>query len=232
MKSMVTTFCLFILAVSLGWASELRDVVSKIKWITQACVRIEDKKIIYIDPYKLEGEPPKADIILITHDHMDHFDPSSIKLILKDSTIVIVPEKVNVKLKDVSLKRIKINTTMEIEGYKITAVPAYNIKKKMFHPKEKGYAGYIIEVDGVKIYHTGDTERIPEMKDLNVDIVLLPLGQTYTMNSVEEAVMVVKDVKAKIAIPIHYGLYEGKYEDAIKFQNLLKKEGIEVIILK
>ncbi|MCK4836639.1 MAG: MBL fold metallo-hydrolase, partial [Candidatus Aminicenantes bacterium] len=95
--------------------------------------------------------------------------------------------------------------------------------------KENQWVGYILTIDGIRIYHAGDTERIPEMKNFSCDIALLPLGQTYTMNSVKEAAEAAIDVKAKIAIPIHYGLYEGKTQDAVEFQNILKDK-IKVII--
>jgi L-ascorbate metabolism protein UlaG (beta-lactamase superfamily) len=118
---------------------------------------------------------------------------------------------------------------MNIDGILIEAVPAYNIVKTNFHPKANNWVGYILTIDKIRIYHTGDTERIPEMKNMACDIILLPLGQTYTMNSVEEAAEATLDVKAKIAIPIHFGLYEGKAEDAQKFQALLKVK-VKVII--
>jgi L-ascorbate metabolism protein UlaG (beta-lactamase superfamily) len=224
---------LLLILVSGNLYSEiLADVLSKIVWLGQAGVRIMDKKVIYIDPFALKGNHPKADIILITHDHPDHLDKKSIELIAKKNTMVVFPESIKVDVNGVILKPVKVNSTNIIEGYKIVAVPAYNIKKTMFHPKNKGYVGYIVEIDGIKIYHTGDTERIPEMKNINADIILLPLGQTYTMNSVEEAVEVVKDVKAKVAIPIHFGLYEGKAIDATNFCKLLEKEKIKCNILE
>jgi len=118
----------------------------------------------------------------------------------------------------------------EIKGLAIESVPAYNIQKTRFHPKKNNWLGYIITIDGIRIYHVGDSERIPEMKKLQCDIAFVPLGQTYTMNSVEEAANAVLDVGASIAIPIHYGLYEGTGDDAIEFQKLLNGK-VKVIIL-
>ncbi len=207
----------------------MTNFLNKIKWLGQASVRIEDEKIIYIDPYYLSGNPPKADIILITHDHMDHLDRKSIEKIIKQETTILVPEGINTGIKGAKVAQVKPFATNKIYGYNIMTVPAYNIKKS-FHPKSKGYVGYIIEASGIKIYHTGDTERIPEMKDISVDIIMLPLGQTYTMNSVEEASQAVLDTKAKIAIPIHFGMYEGTEKDAMTFKELLKDK-VEVIIL-
>ncbi|MBU1063196.1 MBL fold metallo-hydrolase, partial [bacterium] len=98
-----------------------------------------------------------------------------------------------------------------------------------FHPKSKNYLGYVLTIDGVRVYHAGDTERIPEMQQFDCDIALLPLGQKYTMNSVYEAANSALDVKAKIAIPIHYDMFEGKLSDADAFQEILKGK-VKVII--
>ncbi|MCX7820705.1 MAG: MBL fold metallo-hydrolase [Brevinematales bacterium] len=223
MKKLILLFLIF------EGGFSMTNVISKIKWLGQASVRIEDEKIIYIDPYNLSGNPIKADIILITHDHMDHLDRKSIEKIIKPETTILVPEGINVGIKGAKVATVKPFSTNKIYGYNITPVPAYNLKKS-FHPKSKGYVGYIIEISGVKIYHTGDTERIPEMKNIQVDIIMLPLGQTYTMGSVEEATEAVLDTKAKIAIPIHFGMYEGTEKDASRFKELLSNK-VEVIIL-
>lgn len=98
-----------------------------------------------------------------------------------------------------------------------------------YHPKKNKWVGYILTIEDNNVYHAGDTERIPEMKDIVCDIALLPLGQTYTMNSVEDAAEAAIDVKAKIAIPFHYGLYKGTEEDSVKFRKLLKDK-VEVVI--
>ena len=120
---------------------------------------------------------------------------------------------------------------IEVKGTEITAVPMYNVIKTNYHPRENDWTGYILNVDGVKVYHAGDTERIPEMKGLDCDIVMLPLGQTYTMNSVEEAAAAALDTGADIAIPIHYGMYEGTVEDAARFKELLTGK-MQVVILE
>ncbi|HNV53360.1 MAG TPA: MBL fold metallo-hydrolase, partial [Tenuifilaceae bacterium] len=90
--------------------------------------------------------------------------------------------------------------------------------------------GYLLNLCNVWLYHTGDTELIPEMKNIKCDIIMLPLGQTYTMNSVEDAVQAVLDTSASVAIPVHYGIYEGSDDDALKFKEMLKDKA-EVIIL-
>ncbi len=208
-------------------------MVDNIHWFGQAAIKINaEDKVIYIDPYRIKKKD-KADIILVTHEHQDHFSKADISKIVYDKTILVAPETCKNSVKGVipgKVVLLKSGMSHEVDDIKIEAVPAYNIKKTNFHPKSNVWLGYILTVNGVRIYHAGDTERIPEMKNFNCDIALLPLGQTYTMNSVKEAAEAALDVKAKIAIPMHYGLYEGTPEDAKTFKNLLEGK-INVIIL-
>ncbi len=160
---------------------------------------------------------------------MDHFDKTSISKLAASNTVFLAPKDI---AGDLGKNSIAVEPGLEtnIMGIIIETVPAYNIVKKSFHPKENKWVGYIVTVNGVRIYHAGDTERIPEMKNFKCDIALLPLGQTYTMNSVDEAAGAALDVKAKIAIPMHFGMYEGSVADAAKFGELLKDK-IDVFIL-
>jgi L-ascorbate metabolism protein UlaG (beta-lactamase superfamily) len=114
--------------------------------------------------------------------------------------------------------------TKNILGVSVEAVPAYNTNKfrtpgKVYHPKEEGRIGYIITMNGVRIYHAGDTDHIPEMKNIKVDIALLPVSGTYVMTA-DEAAKAVAEIKPKIAIPMHYGAIVGDVNDAQKFQKL------------
>ncbi len=209
-------------------------MVENLHWLGQAAFKISlGDKTIYIDPYRIKNKD-KADIILISHEHSDHLSIQDIKKIIYDNTILIAPQTCENALKDIFVKKTILLTSgkdVKVDDINIEAVPAYNIKKTNFHPKENQWLGYILTINDVRIYHAGDTERIPEMKNINCDIALLPLGQTYTMNSVKEAAEVALDVKAKIAIPMHYGLYEATQEDATTFKNILKDK-IKVILLK
>ena len=211
----------------------VHKMLEKMHWSGQASWRIETgKQNIYIDPLQLSKNSAKADIIFITHSHGDHLSGKDIKLIATDSTILIGPKSCADKLNETGLSTIKLvspGDTLNVSGLPVIAVPAYNVKKTQFHPKENKWVGYILDINGIKIYHSGDTERIPEMKTFDCDIALLPLGQTYTMHSVQEAAEAALDINPTIAIPMHYGMYEGKTEDAEKFRELLKGK-IEVII--
>ena len=210
----------------------IMEMTDNIHWLGQAAVKITAlDQTIYIDPFQIEEKDP-ADIILITHSHGDHLSPGDIKKISHSNTTIIAPRECLAKVEDIPSGK----TMASAPGFRsqageisIEAVPAYNIKKTNFHPRENQWVGYILTINGVRIYHAGDTERIPEMKNIRCDVALLPLGQTYTMNSVQEAAEAALDVKASVAIPIHYGTYEGTTQDADQFKTLLAGK-IKVII--
>ncbi|MBN1797663.1 MAG: MBL fold metallo-hydrolase [Spirochaetales bacterium] len=213
------------------------DLADDIHWYGNAAIKIvTSEKTIYIDPFEIPNQD-KADIILITHPHFDHLsEPDLKKLGIKD-TVFVVPDNrqcIDTVEKLFNKKPVifKPGEQATVAGVKIQAVPAYNVVKKERHPQAFGYLGYILTIEGIRIYHAGDTERIPEMKTFSCDIALLPLGQTYTMNSVEEAAQAALDVKARIAIPIHYGSYEGTLADAYKFKELLEKKVLVIIKTK
>jgi len=192
-----------------------------IHWYGHAAFRIDDDSIhIYVDPFELPSSAPKADIILITHSHFDHFSEKDIKKIRKESTKILAPEDVNADRNKMTVVPGKEYTIGKI---KIKTVPAYNIDKK-FHPKEKKWVGYIITLsNGVRIYHAGDTDFIPEMKTIETDIALLPCGGTYTMTA-REAGEAANTFKPKILIPMHWGSIVGSKEDAEGIKKYFKGE--------
>lgn len=213
-------------------SKNIQTFAESIQWFGQASVKIQHAgKTIYIDPFNLKVTD-QADIILITHSHFDHYSEENIKKILLPETVVFCPTELvdNVKkLGIATVYGVMPGFETEWKGIAIKTVPAYNILKTDKHPRAKGWVGYILTIGHINIYHTGDTERIPEMKNIRCDIILLPLGQTYTMNSVEDAANAVIDTNASIAIPIHFGMYEGKAEDAEKLKKLLS-DRVEVLI--
>ena len=212
-------------------SGNMLNFARSIQWLGQSSVKIIYKgNTIYIDPYQLKSVD-KADMILITHDHMDHLSLPDIAMIAVKDTRFIVSQACKDELKKegfLNIQPMVPGETISAIGLMIKAVPAYNIVKNA-HLKISNYLGYVIDFDGISVYHTGDTERIPEMKEIKCDIILVPLGQTYTMNSVEEATEVVLDTKARIAIPIHWGMYEGSKNDTLLFEELLKNRNITVL---
>lgn len=172
----------------------------EITWLKHAGFRIKGSVVLYIDPYEIDEELEKADIILVTHDHFDHLDMKSIRKLSKGDTLIVHPSGCVVEgYESCSLS---VGDVVSVRGVEIKAVPAYNIDKP-YHKKGE-CVGYVVNIDGVKIYHAGDTDRIPEMKEIEVDVALLPIGGTYTMD-VNEAVDATKDIKAKVFVPMHYG---------------------------
>ena len=208
----------------------------KISWLGHDSFRIKNGKTVVIDPFKIRPIPEKADILLITHEHYDHLSMDDIKKVVNENTTVVTIPAVKKELSSLKVKEIravKPGDKLKLGDVSIEVVPAYNLNKfrepgKVFHPKEDGKAGYIIGINGVRVYHAGDTDAIPEMKGLKVDVALLPVSGTYVMTA-EEAAQAAKMVEPKLAIPMHYGVIVGSEQDAQKFKRLAT---VEVQILK
>ena len=207
--------------------TDIMDFAKKIHWLGHDGFRIDTKKIIYFDPFQISGGPT-ADIILVSHEHFDHCSPDDIKKIQGPSTAIVTEKDSASKLKG-NVRVMKPGDKIEVGGVQIEAVPAYNVGKD-FHPKANEWLGFIVEVDGVRIYHAGDTDFIPEMKDMEVDIALVPVSGVYVMTS-DQAVEATKAINPKLAIPMHYGAIVGDEEDALKFKNALEGT-IDVLVLK
>lgn len=167
-------------------------------------------KYIYVDPvsgYADYGKLPKADLILITHSHYDHFDRAAIDT-LSDRHTAIICDKTSAEGFDGDCYTMTPGTTATPRDYvRIEAAPAYNITPGHldFHPRTREDVGYILTLGGTRIYIAGDTENTPEMKSLHdIDIAFLPVNQPYTM-TVDEAVDAVKAIRPTIFYPYHYG---------------------------
>ncbi len=202
----------------------------EIEWFGHASFKLKGSVVVYIDPFILPDSVEKADIVLMTHEHFDHCVGDKLGVLAKPDTVVVTTEGCSSKLHGYDVIKVKEGDEVEVKGVKIKAVPAYNVNKH-FHPRGLG-VGFVVNLDGVKIYHAGDTDVIPEMKDLSsegIDVALLPIGGTYTMDDVEAA-EAVKLIKPKIVIPMHYNSLEGLEKDPTKFKELVGDEA-EVVIL-
>jgi len=244
MKKILLLIGIFILHTNLMKAQDLQtDSFEtskgelKINFIKHSSLFFEfDNKVIHIDPVSGMGtyeKYPKADLILITHQHSDHFDLNAIRLLMKKVTKIVFTQKCHEMTEDLSnVIVIKNGDVLNINQLEIEAVPAYNILHKrengvQFHPKGEGN-GYIIKFGDKTIYIAGDTENIPEMKTLvNIDIAFLPMNLPYTMTP-EMVADAAKTFQPKILYPYHYG-----ETDTSKLIDLLKNnEDIEVRIKK
>ncbi len=205
----------------------VNEVVKNMRWLGHDGFLIKgDGKAIVVDPFQLK-ECESADIILISHEHYDHCSPEDVKKIQKESTVIVTEANAARKLSG-DVRVVQPGDKVTVSGIPIEAVPAYNTNKS-FHPKANGWLGFIVTVDGVRIYHAGDTDLIPEMKSFQVDIALLPVSGTYVMTA-EEAVEAARLIKPKVVIPMHYGAIIGSAEDAKQFTKVLGKM-CEVVVL-
>ena len=199
-------------------------MVENIHWLGHDSFRIDGKVTIYTDPWKLSAEAPKADLILITHDHHDHCSPDDVAKISKEGTVIVTAAAARQLKGDVRV--VKAGDSLTVGHTSIEVVPAYNVNKH-FHPQSAGHVGFIFTVGDKRIYHAGDTDVIPEMNDIRADIALLPVGGTYTMTA-DEAATAANTIKPKVAIPMHHSAIVGSVKDAERFRDLCK---MEVVIL-
>ena len=195
-------------------------------------IRIDDKVIAYVDPFRLKEARHDADLILFTHPHFDHFSPEDFRKAAKPDTIYVCPlsmkqEALAAGINAAQLRTMEAEENLGILDIEIEGVPAYNTNKPN-HPREKGWLGYVLEIGPHQIYVAGDTDRIPEGEAVQCDIALVPIGGTYTMNAVEAA-QFVNALRPHTVIPIHYASIVGSLDDARTFIKQLDRE-IEVCL--
>lgn len=198
-------------------------MIDKIFRINHDCFRLEGEVTVYTDPFNLPDGLPKADIVFISHDHYDHCSPEDLAKIAKDDTVYLAIAACKDKLSG-DVRVVKPGDKLEVRGVAVEVVPAYNTDKQ-FHPPKAGHVGYVFSLGGLRIYFAGDTDRIPEMKQITADIALLPVSGTYVMTA-EQAVEAARDVGAKVTIPMHYGDIVGSADDAKRFAKLYEGETV------
>ncbi len=159
-------------------------------------------QVIYLDPVDLVGikDLPKADVILVTHPHQDHFSVETIAALTKEGTIVVSTKEIGYSLSGVEFLALAPGETVEAGGLEVRSIPAYNED----HPVEFGYLGFIFSIEGVRIHCSGDTGFTPEMESLSgIDIAVLNVRELYSLSG-EDTVKFAQTVKPKIIIPVHW----------------------------
>ena len=210
-------------------------MLENIEVLYHSSIRINKEKTIYIDPFKIDRNYNDADIVFITHDHYDHYSEEDIDKVINENTTIIIPEELITKLLIKGINKnaiitVEPNKNYMVQGIKFETISAYNTNKT-FHPKENGWVGYIIIINGIRYYIAGDTDITEENKQVKCDVAFVPVGGTYTMDF-KEAASLINEIKPKIAIPIHYGSIVGTEQDATDFIKLLHPSIKGIILMK
>jgi L-ascorbate metabolism protein UlaG (beta-lactamase superfamily) len=198
----------------------------KVHWLGHDSFVLQGSRTVVMDPFKAAGDY-RADVLLISHEHSDHLSEDDISRFTQASTVILAPKICEQPLRRFSLEKrfLEPGSKLEVKGVGVEAVPAYNLNKfrepgKVFHPREDGRVGYIVTLDGVRFYHSGDSDGTPEMKALDVDVAFLPVSGTYVMTA-EEAAEAARAMKAKVLVPMHWGAIVGSRADAERFKQLV-----------
>ena len=188
---------------------------------------------IYIDPYNIKDELHNAEVIFLTHPHYDHCDLASIEKIANKNTIVVgTSDTLGLVAENFSIANmveVDNNYVGNVSEIKFGTFPSYNIAKP-FHPKDNGWVGYIIEVDGVSFVICGDCDAIAELKQLSADVLFVPIGGKYTMDGIE-ASQLTNIIAPKYVVPMHYGSVVGSVEDVDVFTNNINNNTQVVVLI-
>jgi L-ascorbate metabolism protein UlaG (beta-lactamase superfamily) len=196
---------------------EIGKLLARLHWLGHSSFRLDGPPTIYFDPWQIPTDSPPADLILVTHEHHDHCSPDDVAAIRQENTIVVANPSAAKKLGG-PVKVLRPGECVTMAGVEIEAVPAYNTNKR-FHPRQAQHVGFVVNVAGVRFYHAGDTDHIPEMAEITCDVALLPVSGTYVMTA-DEAVAAARDIQPQIVVPMHYGAgVVGSEADARRFRD-------------
>ncbi|HEV7846381.1 MAG TPA: MBL fold metallo-hydrolase [Thermoleophilaceae bacterium] len=212
-------------------------LLDALEWLGHAAFRLTvGRSVVYIDPYRVADGAPQADLILITHGHYDHFSPQDVERLSKRDTRLVGPAAVAERVSG-QVHRIGPGDVLDdelVRGLHVGAVAAYNTSKRNadgnpFHPRDAGWVGYDLNVGGERLYHSGDTDVIPEMDSVTgVDVALLPVSGVYVMTA-QEAAEAARRIQPRVAVPMHWGSHIGTEHDARTFAD---RAPVEVRIME
>lgn len=206
-------------------------MLEHVTWFRQAALRWQDgERTVYVDPWGTGEDPPPADLILITHAHVDHFRPDEIERLRRPGTKLVAPHDVARELSG-DVTPVRPGETHDVAGVRFSTVPAYNTREEAleFHPRAKDWVGYVLELGGVSYYHAGDTDHAPELDDVRADVALLPIGGHFTMDW-REAAGLAKAIGPSLAVPIHYGFVICSPTDGVRFREAAAPVPVELLV--
>lgn len=185
----------------------------RVAWLGQSAIRFATASgaVVYVDPFKLPKNAPLADYLFLTHSHGDHYNPKVVRALTKPGTRIVTPEEMSA----VATDPLPVGAEKQIGELKVRTFPAYN-HRGFPHPKTKNWVGYLIEFDGVALYHAGDTDSLDEIAGMKPDAALLPISG-FVAFGIEQGARAAEAVGAKVTVPIHYGLIPGTGKNGEKF---------------
>ncbi|MGX8704713.1 MAG: MBL fold metallo-hydrolase [bacterium] len=176
-------------------------------------------KVLYVDPFELPAAPKDADFIFLTHSHFDHFSPKDIEKLCKPETVFVLPASMEAEAAQTTqghrVAAVGPSDHVVIDDLRFETIPAYN-PKKPFHPRENAWVGYLLQVNGLRVYIAGDTDATQEAAAVRCDVAMLPIGGKYTMDGPEAAALTDR-IRPRVVIPIHYGSVAGSLQDFDRF---------------
>lgn len=193
---------------------------------TQSSIRIDGSSVLYFDPFQVGTAAHDADVIFITHEHYDHFEQDSIAKVKKEDTFLVAPESMHKKVLSESgmdsgqCVFYRPGERQELGSLVIETVPAYN-KLKPFHTRGKKWQGYIVTMDDVRYYVSGDTDVNEDIGKVRCDVALIPVGGFYTMDG-KQAAEYIAGIRPQAVIPTHYGSIVGNKTDGVEFKACLE----------
>jgi len=205
-------------------------VLERFTWFRQAAMRYAGEGLtIYLDPWGTTPDDPKADLIFITHAHFDHLQPSEIERLSSPGTKLVAPRDVARELSG-DVTSVAPGESHVIGGVRFQTVPAYNVVEERLdmHPKANAWVGYVLELEGGRYYHAGDTDALPELQSLSVDVAMVPIGGTYTMDY-REAAGLVKAMEPGVAVPMHFGFVVCSPSHAGRFKKGAQPVPVEIL---
>lgn len=182
--------------------------------------RCDNGTVLWFDPFRVADAPHDGDVIFVTHDHYDHLSPEDLRRVMKPGAVIVLPKTcvdtaVAAGFSSAQLFPVQPGKAYCVGDITFETVSAYNIGKK-FHPAENHWVGYVVAVDGRRIYVAGDSDDTPEARTVRCDAAFLPVGGTYTTTAAEAAALA-KAIRPKLAIPTHYGSIVGEKDDGAAF---------------